>query len=93
MERGQLAARQEIAINKIMEISEINLSRQNLPKANTTELLQLFQLEALARELQPPVKDRDMVSIALVLEVVAGTKGVGESLYNRIVKAIDEARD
>lgn len=87
MHRSILAARRAHALEKIEKESGIDLSRNALNRAPTTEIFQLFQLEKLAEEIgsavapSTPPAQADLDSI---IEVLEHTKGVGPKLLELI---------
>jgi hypothetical protein len=100
MKKSILAARRAWALQAIEEKSGIDLSRAALRKAPSVEIFQLFQLERLAEEMtscahepQPQVQ----ADLAVILEVLEHTKGVGpkllETIKEELADVVPEATD
>lgn len=88
MDRGVLAARRQTAIEKIEKKTGIDISRNAMPKAQSVELFQLFQLEALAREIKEPEENTAPQNVDEILKTIKNIKGVGPALFDKIDEAV-----
>lgn len=85
MNTGTYARRRAEAMQEIQENTGVDLSPSAMPlRAPSAEILGLFQLEKLARELtRPKAPELDEV-----ISVVLSVKGVGEALGERVEDAL-----
>lgn len=101
MNRGTMMGRISIAIREIQRKTDIDISRSKLPRARTTELRMMFQLEKLALEMPEPVQVDDIpeppAPVAIpsagkddIMEVLGHTKGIGPALLKKIGKELDD---
>ena len=101
MNRGTMMGRIKVAIREIQRKTDIDISKSKLPRARTTELRMMFQLEKLAREMPEPVQLDDIpkppAPIAApsagkedIMEVLGHTKGIGPALLEKIGKELDD---
>lgn len=95
MDKGIMAARKQLAMEKIQRKSGIDLSRGSLPvRSKNTELTQLYQLEKLARELPEFVEVEEQESSVFgdeILETIANVNGVGPALMDKIKKELADS--
>lgn len=89
MDRSILAARRGRAMETIEENFRVDISRSALPKAPTTELFQLFQLEKIAETLEGFSFD-EKDPLEEILLTIYDVPGVGEKLYEKIEEALRE---
>lgn len=90
MDKGIMAARRQLALEKITGYT----GKLNVQKTRTTELKELFTLEAIAAHFEDggtPVEtvDEDTI-VATALVRVFGISGVGPAVEGKIREEFDE---